>query len=327
MKLNLKIKISIFLGIMGVYFNGNAEKENSLKALEQALIVAPAGAVEAQTFSILKKKFSQLESLSWAPGVYWHSASDKDRAEQLVKALTKRSSFWVWCLRGGYGCARLIPALWKAVKNDKLIFPKGIIGYSDVTCLHLWADAQGWKGVHGVMPGDWGKPWIQKNNFFLLNEILANSSGVLHYKNLRPFNEAAKSSKLLKGKVIGGNLTLLVHSIGTSWQLKSKGKIIIIEDLNIQGYQIDRALYHLTEAQVLEGAKAIIFGAFYGKNTDWEKAIKRFAEHTEIPVFYWPYFGHGAYNYPIPFGFESQLKYNANQWIWSIPYNFSEGRE
>ncbi|ETZ06996.1 putative carboxypeptidase [Holospora obtusa F1] len=301
-----------------------AVEEKSLKFLKRVEVVAPAGSLKFKDFSLLKSVFSSLKLLSWAPEVYWHSASDEDRGAQLLNALTQKKSLWVWCLRGGYGCARIIPMLEAAVRQKKLFSPKVIIGYSDITCLHLWADSQGWKSLHASMPGDWVKPCVKKNNFVLLNDILEQPCGVLEYKNLEPFNQSAKEAVLLKGKIIGGNLTLLVHSIGTSWQLQSQGKIIIIEDLNIQGYQIDRALYHLTQAGVLCGAVAIIFGTFSGNSFDWKKALKRFAKNTKIPVFYWPYFGHDSCNYPIPFGFESRVECVTKKWIWSIPYHFSK---
>ncbi|PPE06909.1 LD-carboxypeptidase [Holospora curviuscula] len=291
------------------------------KSLQEVPIVAPAGSVEAKVFQVLQKNFPQLKKMIWTPPVYWHSASDEDRGARLLKELGT-ASLWVWCLRGGYGSARIIPLLQAALRQKKLFIPKVFIGYSDITCLHLWADKLGWKGLHAVMPGDWVKPFVHRNNFTLLDKVLTKKNGVLHYQGLIPFNTAAKNSYPLKGKIIGGNLTLLVHSIGTAWQLQGKGKIIIIEDLNVEGYQIDRALYHLVQANVLQGAVAVVFGTFSGKNFQWRSALERFAQNTCIPVFYWPYFGHGAFNYPIPLGFESRLKCTMGTWNWSIPYAF-----
>ena len=291
--------------------------------LKEIPIVLPAGPVDAKIFTALKQTFPQLRTVSWTPGVYWHSASDEDRGAQLLKVLMGKS-FWIWCLRGGYGSARLVPVLQEAVGKGRLSIPKIFIGYSDITCLHLWAHAQGWKGLHGVMPVDWEKFWVQRVNFTLLEKILTQKEGVLHYKGMEPLNEAAKNAKPLKGEIIGGNLTLLVHSIGTCWQLKGQHKIIIMEDLNMEGYQIDRALYHLTEANILQGAIAIVFGTFSGKNSRWKNALTRFAQSTSIPVFYWPYFGHGAWNYPIPLGFESRLEHIMGNWHWYIPYSFSK---
>ena len=290
--------------------------------LKEIPIVSPAGPVDAKVFKALQKTFPQLRNVSWAPGVYWHSASDEDRAIQLLKVLTG-DFFWIWCLRGGYGSARLVPSLREALVKGYLSVPKVFIGYSDITCLHLWAHTQGWKGIHGVMPADWEKPWVQRTNFTLLEKILSQKKGVLHYAGMEPLNEAAKHAKLLKGEIIGGNLTLLIASIGTSWQLKSQQKIIIMEDLNVEGYQIDRSLYHLVEANILQGATALIFGTFSGKNSRWKNALTRFSQRTSIPVFYWPYFGHGVWNYPIPLGFESRLEYTMGHWNWYIPYDFS----
>lgn len=293
----------------------------ALDVLKTVPIIAPAGPVSKADYRRLCEVFPMLGLRPFTAQVYWHSSNDQDRALEVVQSI-KSSSPWVWSLRGGYGCARLIAFLEKAQRKGLYHLGKIWIGYSDCTCLHLWAHRKGGNTLHGSMPKDWIDPVVKRENFTLLNRILQKPRGHLTYSGLTPLNDAAQHVTSLKGIVIGGNLTLLANSIGTVWQLEGEGKIIIIEDVDMQGYQIDRALYHLTESGVLRGAKAIIFGDFSRRSTGWKMALERFAKESPIPVFHWPYFGHGKNNYPIPLGFESTITVQKNDVVWRIPYHF-----
>jgi muramoyltetrapeptide carboxypeptidase len=292
-----------------------------LDELKAIPIIAPAGPVSKTDYGRLCKVFPALRLRPFTAPVYWHSGSDQDRALELVGSV-KHPSPWVWSLRGGYGCARLIPFLEKAHRKGRYDAEKIWIGYSDCTCLHLWAHLKGAKTLHASMPKDWINPLVKRKNFILLNRILQKPQGRLTYSGLTPLNAAGENTTSIQGVVLGGNLTLLANSIGTVWQLKGREKIIIIEDVDMLGYQIDRTLHHLTESGVLEGAKTIIFGEFSGKNTGWKRALERFAQETSVPVFYWPYFGHGPNNYPIPLGFESTITLQNDNVVWVIPYHF-----
>ena len=293
----------------------------ALEQLKSVPIVAPAGPVSRADYRRLCEVFPMLASRPFTEPVYWHSDDDQARALEILRCV-KGASSWVWSLRGGYGCARLIPFLEKAYRKGLYNTTKIWIGYSDCTCLHLWVHLKGGKTVHGSMPKDWVNPLVKRENFALLNRILQKPQGQLTYSGLTPLNKAARKSAVIQGVVMGGNLTLLANSIGTVWQLEGRGKILIIEDVDMVGYQIDRTLYHLTQSGVLEGARAVIFGDFSGHNTGWQRALERFAKATHVPVFHWPYFGHGRNNYPIPLGFKSTITLQNNEGVWVIPYHF-----
>lgn len=292
-----------------------------LDALKTVPIIAPAGPVSKADYGRLCDAFPMLRLRPFTPPVYWHSSDDQARALEVLRCV-KGSSPWIWSLRGGYGCARLIPFLEKAHRKGRYDTAKIWIGYSDCTCLHLWAHRKGAKALHASMTKDWMNPLVKRENFTLLNRILQKPQGQLTYSGLTPLNGAAHKSTSIQGVVLGGNLTLLANSIGTGWQLEGRGKIIIIEDVDMVGYQIDRTLYHLTQSGVLEGANAVIFGEFSGQNSGWKRAVERFAKEADIPVFHWPYFGHGANNYPIPLGFESTIMLQKDHFVWTIPYHF-----
>ncbi len=128
------------------------------------------------------------------------------------------------------------------------------------------------------------------------------------FKRLIPLNDHAVQEKDIKGTITGGNLRIIQSSLGTSWELKAKGKILFIEDVGERGYSVDRMLEQMIQAKIIDkGLKAVIFGDFTeslekdGKDLTGV-AIKRFAAKVPYPVLRGLPAGHGhALNYPIPF--------------------------
>jgi muramoyltetrapeptide carboxypeptidase len=127
---------------------------------------------------------------------------------------------------------------------------------------------------------------------------------------------------MVKGEVIGGNLTLLGNSLGTEWQLDGNNKIIFIEDICSNGYVIDRDLTHLEQSGIFKNAKAILFGKFVGGDQNVEYAIKKFSDSIHLPVFYADFFGHGNSNYPLPFGFPTSIIKQKNEDTFTIKINY-----
>jgi muramoyltetrapeptide carboxypeptidase len=129
---------------------------------------------------------------------------------------------------------------------------------------------------------------------------------VLTY-NLTPVNDLAKVCTQIRGVITGGNLSIVEHSLATSWQIEAKDKIILLEEVAERGYRIERSLEHLCQGGVFKDAKAVLFGAF---NQALEKdgndystiAIARMVAKLNIPAFSIPYVGHSVENPPLPFG-------------------------
>ena len=256
--------------------------------------------------------------------IFYHAADDKTRSNNLLKALNENTKY-LWCIRGGYGSARLLDDLNLIQKPVK---PKILIGYSDITFLHLFFNKWGWQTIHGAMPYDLTNDNINPQNFSLLAKILSNPKGNLSYGGLEAMNNFAKNSISIKGKILGGNLTLLENSLGTSWQIDSKNKIIFIEDIGCPEYSIDRSLLHMKQSGIFLEAKAIIFGQFIlpNKSMNLNYAIQRFANEINIPVFFSKNFGHGNDNYPIIFGATSTIspKSSKTSFTLDIAYDFDK---
>ncbi len=230
--------------------------------------------------------------------------------EHLKEALYSDSKA-IWCLRGGYGSMRLIPHLLKFIPPKK---PKFFIGFSDITALHLFF-SQHWKWpvIHGRTISQLGPELSKTKDRIFLRQIIFGKKTEKTFKSLIPMNEHALEEKTLKAPITGGNLRIVQSSLGSSWELKARGKILFLEDVAERGYSIDRMLEQLVQAKMIDrGLKAVVFGDFTeGLEKDGRdltlKALERFAEKMPYPVLRGLPAGHGQENWPIPFNTDCQL--------------------
>lgn len=218
----------------------------------------------------------------------------------------------IWCLRGGYGSMRLIPHLLKLKPPKK---SKLFIGFSDITSLHLFFTQNwGWPVIHGRTLSQLSINQDKTEDRDFLKKMIFGQSDSMTFKSLIPLNQSAKEARDITGVISGGNLRIIQSSLGTPWEIKSKGKILFLEDVSERGYSIDRMLEQMIQAKILnKNIKAIIFGDFtegYEKNgTNLTKdALIRFAQRVPYPVLSGFPAGHGEINYPVPFNVNCQLR-------------------
>ncbi len=232
----------------------------------------------------------------------FHSDEDEVRFQDLKRAIMADDSKMIWSIRGGYGSQRLLLQLSKLKKPKQ---PKIVVGYSDITSLHLFFNQHWkWPTIHGPMINSFSKKDFDQTAFKELKKILFDKSSSQKMK-LQPLNDEAKIYQG-KGPLSGGNLSVIQCSLGTKFELKSKNKILMIEDVGERGYKVDKMLYHLQMTKALNGVKAIIFGDFVsGDEPTGENyidfALMRFALSSKIPVFKCMDFGHGKINRPLLF--------------------------
>ena len=281
-------------------------------------IVAPAS---ASTNRGLEKAIQFVESLGLVPRVpkdifggdnKFCSQSDKYRFRHLQKAIYAKDSKAIWSLRGGWGSARLLPRLTrlKAPEQSKIF-----IGYSDITSLHLFFNfSWNWPTIHGSMLEELGgRGQVNHRELSDFQKLIFGETDFLQYKGLIPLNNPAHQKKTIKGVIVGGNLTVIQSSLGTPWQMSSRGKIVAIEDIGERGYRVDRMLVHLEQAGFFQGARAIVFGDFVGcEESDssnlWKEAQNLFAKKSPTPVLKGLPFGHGDSQRPLPLFTPAQLK-------------------
>lgn len=244
------------------------------------------------------------------PDVFF-AAPLHEQWEQLEKALYSDSKV-IWCLRGGYGSMRLVPLLEKIIIPPK---PKLLIGFSDITALHLYFNQKwNWPTLHGRTISQLHPDWEMGEEQAQLVDLLFGRRDEVVFNNLIAMNEAAKVKYEINAPVVGGNLRILQSSLGTAWEVETKNKFLFIEDVAERGYSVDRMLEQLYQANVLNlKLKALLIGDFtegFEKNGKdlVQIALKRFAERVDYPVISGLPCGHAKNsNAPLPFNTSSTL--------------------
>ena len=277
-------------------------------------IIAPAFRQEKTIFKKIEKLLASWQLNCHIPKNIFGkdllcANSDDNRFKQLKAALFNSNSKAIWCLRGGYGCSRLIPALnqLKPPPHAKLF-----IGLSDITALHLFLQQQWhWHTLHGPSIYQCADNRIIKSSIQKTKDIIFGQQKIIEFNNLLPLNTTKKQT--IKAPIIGGNLSLIQISIGTSWQPNTHNKILFIEEINERGYQVDRMLEHLKQAGIFSHIKALLLGDFIGGNDPDGRSrvnavLKRFAEQNNFPVLQCKGIGHGKINHPLPLGTTSTLE-------------------
>lgn len=235
-----------------------------------------------------------------------HSQDDAYRLDHLYRALSAKDSAAVWCYKGGYGTAKLIA---KLAKKPKPKTPKLLIGFSDITALHLFLNQEwSWPTLHG--PVLWQCVHGKVNEASMQAVKAAITGKPLLAYPVKPMN--AKPRTAIRATITGGNLALLQTSIGTDWQADAKGRLLFIEEVDEAAYRVDRMLLHLAQAGLFKGIKGVILGDFtYHSSFEEElkiaKVLKAFAAEAKFPVFRLTGIGHAEDNMPLPFNTEAVI--------------------
>lgn len=236
----------------------------------------------------------------------YFSATDEERTEELQAMLDAPEIKAILCGRGGYGTSRIIDQLdfQKFKKN-----PKWIMGFSDITLMHCHLHAK-YKisSMHAPMAAafnDGENKYIQS-----IKDVL---SGKVTRYPIKPSKYNRTGSA--KGQLVGGNLAMITHAIGTGSELNTKNKILFIEDIGEHLYQIDRMLMQLKRSDSLKKLSGLIVGHFsdlkdttrpFGKNI--REIITELVNEYDYPVCFNFPVGHEKENYALKIGATYILK-------------------
>lgn len=200
---------------------------------------------------------------------------------------------------GGYGCTEIMSEFLSVT----LKFPKTLIGFSDVTALHILFN-QKYKvpTIHGAVYS----PFFDIDTSHNIIKLLKGTSVQI---DLMPIGKTPANNEILAGEVTGGNLTVFCNMIGTKLAPDTENKILIVEDINEKGYHVHRHLVHLKNAGLLNAVKAIIFGSFTTSDEHIEASIKHFCEFhiPHVPTFRAENIGHGKVNNPFILGYNASI--------------------
>ena len=244
------------------------------------------------------------------------AGTDRERGSDLMRMFTDKKVDAVLCVRGGYGTARLLPLLdYKAIAAN----PKIFVGFSDITSLHcaLLTKAN-LVSFHGPMlVSDFSRDELSQ---FAVKSFLETLSG-----QRTGFGKGYGSKTVTvlrrggaRGRLVGGNLTVLCTLLGTPWMPTLKGRILFIEDIGELPYRFDRMLTQLLNSGLLQQ----VAGVAIGLNADCEDPKAKLAtEHRQsledvlrerlqplkIPVVMGLPFGHVPDNGTLAIGVKVEL--------------------
>ena len=283
-------------------------------------LIAPASPPAPEKF---ERALSNLEMLGFkakfgtnAYAKNGHLAgTDAERLADLHQAFADPATDVVWCIRGGYGCTRLLNKIdYDLIRQH----PKPFIGYSDVTALHLAIHAKtGLVTFHGpIAAADFPADTLDYFKSTLmepiapLSIIAPDASRVTEGEAFKPFVIHPGKAK---GVLTGGNLALLAALAGTSYLPSFRHKIVFIEDIGEQPYRIDRMLTQLLMATDLKLAAGIALGVFNDCQPKGDASLSlrdtlqdRLGD-LGIPVQYGIPFGHVSHMATLPYGIEAEL--------------------
>lgn len=218
----------------------------------------------------------------------YFSGTDEERLNEFQAMLDAPEVKAILCGRGGYGVGRIIDQLdFTAFSKN----PKWIIGFSDITILHAHIN-RNFKiaTLHAPMAGAFNDGGYKNKYVKSIKAALEAEKADYSCKTHR-FNKTGKA----KAELVGGNLALITHLIGTKSDYQTKGKILFLEDIGEQHYNIDRMLHQLKRSGKLNDLAGLIIGKF----TDMQDTERPFGKKVQNII-------HdiiSEYKYPVCFGF------------------------
>lgn len=270
-------------------------------------LIAPAGPPRPET---LPRVPALLEAHGFKaklmPGVAGPShlgylaADDATRLADLHAAFADPEVDAVMCLRGGYGCARLLDRIDTALLRRN---PKLLVGFSDISSLIGLLDGLGLPSLHAPMPSsNLLEPGSEDDARALFEglhrglrrgDLIAPTGLVPHALNR---GEAAS------GRLIGGNLAVFTALLGTPWAPRAQGALLFLEDVDEAPYRVDRLLAQLRHAGVLETVAGFLLGGFTGTDEPVDAVLADYLLPLGKPVLAgWPS-GHQSPNIALPMG-------------------------
>ena len=272
-----------------------------LKPGDRMALVAPASPFDQEK---LARAVEVLESRGYrvAPGKHitckkgYLAGTEAERAADLIDAIRDPEVAAILCIRGGYGSARLLPWLPFSVLKDR---PKIFMGYSDITFLHLaFQSRMQWVTFHGpnlLELADAPPDQVET----LLSSLFGEEEFGWDFSDDQILRHGVAT-----GTVIGGNLTCLVHLLGTPYFPDLGGRFLLIEDCGEALYRLDRHINHLRLAGALDRLGGLILGLFKdcGDFQEIHQMVMEQVSSYQFPVIAGLPFGHMPQNEVIPFG-------------------------
>lgn len=278
-------------------------------------ITGPAGAIyEPETIDRIASKLTELGfKYKLGKTLYerfgYLAGTDQMRADELMEYYQDDSVKAILTMRGGWGCARILDLLdYQIIQQN----PKILLGFSDITSLvNAVYQQTGTVTFHGPCGySTWtdfstnyvtkaigvGAPFTMKNPDDYLTDLMTLSPGKA------------------QGRLIGGNITVLVSMIGTPYEPNWQDKILFLEETNEEPYRIDRMFWQMKQAGIFDKVKGIVFGSFNKcfaeepeKSFTLYEVLEQHFKDCGKPVYMGATFGHMSPKFTLPIGVLAEI--------------------
>lgn len=240
--------------------------------------------------------------------------TDDERGRDMQEMMDDKNIKAILCARGGYGMVRIIDQLnFKQFSSH----PKWLIGFSDITVMHSHLHANyNIATLHSKMcnsfPSDWtlAEP-VQQDTIESIRQCITGEK--MKYRSaINPSNKYGTG----KGQIVGGNLKSLESLAGSKSDIKTRGKILFVEDTGEYLYSLDRMFWNLKRSGKLEGLRGLVVGGFKVKKDDAGEEFGKTLEQIvleKISMYQYPVcfdfpVGHQKNNYALKCGMMHTLK-------------------
>jgi muramoyltetrapeptide carboxypeptidase len=270
-------------------------------------IAAPAFAVDPEALEVGEAQlreagFATVRREDLTERRWYLAGDDRRRVRELMALVEDDRVDAILCARGGYGCHRIVADL------DPLrvrAAAKPLIGFSDITTLLLWQRKRvGLVGFHA--------PMLNRREGMLPEELESLLRALRGDPALAMLGEAHGGGRA-EGRLVGGSLTVLAASLGTPWEVDTRGAILLLEDVHEKPYALDRLLQQMRAAGKLDGLSGVGVGQLIDcvdplrETPSAEDVVLEALLPLGVPIVLGLPFGHGRPNLTWPFGVRGAL--------------------
>jgi len=281
--------------------------------------------------SNIKKEFldqgcRELESLGfktyYRPDIVsafrYFSGTKERRLAEFLEMLKSPQIHAIFCARGGYGSGQLLPDLDPEMLRANA---KIISGSSDITMLLTWMDRAGVVSFHGPMVATAIREGSAGYDRQLLLDVLQGRQAVRFPTDGTSVLRSGRG----EGRLIGGCLSLVVATLGTSYEINTDDSILVLEDVDTKPYQVDRMITHLKQAGKFQGVRGIVFGEMLNctqhaaQGYTLQEVLTDLLEEFSFPILYGFATGHTSRpNVIVPIGVRARLDLTSSTSIFEL---------
>jgi muramoyltetrapeptide carboxypeptidase len=292
-------------------------KPRALRSGSVLMPFAPASPAEfskvvAGSDELRRLGFHVADATPLSPEGYF-AGSLPGRRNEFLTALERDDVDALVAVRGGYGSNYLLDSL--GLEAHHVASSKVILGYSDLTSLqtYLW-QRHAWVGFYAPMlvggfdAGEGAPKGYDRDS--LLGAVTKTDSGW----SFKLRGETLVGGEV-EGRILGGCLTMVETTLGTPWELDTRGSLLLLEDRGMKPWQVDRALTHLKQAGKFEGVRGLVLGEFPDAGTllsgsaTIRDVCARILGELRVPVVYGAAVGHTPRPMlTVPLGVKARLK-------------------